>query len=88
MAAITPAMIKELRERTGVGMTKCKDALKETGGDMEKAIDHLRKAGMATAVKKEGRETKEGLIGVAENDQMVGLVEIAAETDFVLKIPD
>ncbi len=67
MAVITPAMIKELRERTGVGMGKCKEALEEANGDMELAIANLRKAGMATAVKKEGRETKEGMIGIAES---------------------
>ena len=66
MAAITPAMIKELRERTGVGMGKCKEALEEAKGDMELAIANLRKAGMASAVKKEGRETNEGMIGIAE----------------------
>ncbi len=57
---VTPDMVKELRERTGVGMGKCKEALEQANGDMEKAIDILRKAGMASAVKKEGRETKEG----------------------------
>jgi elongation factor Ts len=85
MANITPAMIKELRERTGVGMGKCKEALEEAKGDMELAIANLRKAGMASAVKKEGREAKEGMIGVAENDQAIALVEINAETDFVVK---
>ena len=85
MAAITPAMIKELRERTGVGMGKCKEALEEAKGDMELAIANLRKAGMASAVKKEGRETKEGMIGIAENGQSVGIVEANAETDFVVK---
>ena len=85
MAAITPAMIKELRERTGVGMGKCKEALDEAKGDMELAIANLRKAGMASAVKKEGRETKEGMIGIAENGQSVGIVEANAETDFVVK---
>ena len=64
---ITADMIKELRERTGVGMAQCKKALEATNGDLEAAIDHLRKAGMASAVKKEGRETKEGAIGIAEN---------------------
>ena len=58
---ITADMIKELRERTGVGMGKCKEALVLANGDMEQAIANLRKAGMAPAVKKEGRETKEGL---------------------------
>ncbi len=85
MADITPAMIKELRERTGVGMGKCKEALEEAKGDMELAIANLRKAGVATAVKKEGRETKEGLIGIAEHGDTVALVEVNAETDFVVK---
>ena len=67
MAAITPAMIKDLRERTGVGMGKCKEALEEAKGDIDLAIANLRKAGMASAVKKEGRETKEGMIGIARN---------------------
>lgn len=85
MTAITPAMIKELRERTGVGMGKCKEALEEAKGDMELAIANLRKAGMASAVKKEGRETKEGMIGIAESGQTVAIVEANAETDFVVK---
>jgi elongation factor Ts len=85
MASITPAMIKELRERTGVGMGKCKEALEEAKGDMELAIANLRKAGMASAVKKEGRETKEGMIGMAENGQTVAIVEVNAETDFVVR---
>jgi len=78
-------MIKELRERTGVGMGKCKEALDEAKGDMELAIANLRKAGMATAVKKEGRETKEGMIGIAENGDRIAIVEVNAETDFVVK---
>lgn len=85
MTVITSSMIKELRERTGVGMGKCKEALEEAKGDMELAIANLRKAGMATAVKKEGRETKEGMIGTAENAQVAALVEVNAETDFVVK---
>lgn len=85
MAVITPAMIKELRERTGVGMGKCKEALDEAKGDMELAITNLRKAGMATAVKKQGRETNEGMIAVAENNGTIGVVEVNAETDFVVK---
>lgn len=85
MVNVTPAMIKELRERTGVGMGKCKEALEEAKGDMELAIANLRKAGMASAVKKEGRETKEGMIGTAETDQTVAVVEVNAETDFVVK---
>ena len=58
-------------------------SLDQAGGDMEKAIDILRKAGMASAVKKEGRETKEGLIGIGESIQCNALVEVNAETDFV-----
>lgn len=85
MTAITPAMIKDLRERTGVGMGKCKEALEEAKGDIELAIANLRKAGMASAVKKEGRETKEGMIGFAENSQAIAIVEVNAETDFVAK---
>jgi elongation factor Ts len=80
---ITAEMVKELRERTGVGMGKCKEALDHVGGDMEKAIDHLRKTGMASAVKKEGRETKEGLIGHAESHAAIALIEVNTETDFV-----
>jgi elongation factor Ts len=82
---ITAAMIKELRDRTGVGMGKCKEALEEAGGDLELAISNLRKAGMASAVKKEGRATNEGMIGVAENGSTIALVEVNAETDFVVK---
>lgn len=84
-ATVTPSMIKELRERTGVGMGKCKEALEEAKGDMELAIANLRKAGMASAVKKEGRATNEGMIGVAENASAVVIVEANAETDFVVK---
>lgn len=82
---VTPAQVKELRERTGVGMGKCKQALEKAGCDIEKAIEILRKEGMASAVKKEGRETKEGVIAVFENDQVLGFAEINSETDFVAK---
>ncbi len=82
---VTPAMIKELRERTGVGMGKCKEALEESKGDMDLAIANLRKSGMASAVKKEGRATNEGMIGFAESPQHVAIVEVNAETDFVVK---
>jgi elongation factor Ts len=80
---VTPDMVKELRERTGVGMGKCKEALDQANGNMDAAIDILRKAGMASAVKKEGRETNEGLIGHAEGSDAYALVEVNAETDFV-----
>ncbi len=85
MAEITAQMVKELRDRTGIGMGKCKEALQEAGGDIELAIDNLRKAGMASAVKKEGRETNEGVIRSAESDSAIALVEVNAETDFVVK---
>lgn len=80
---VTADMVKELRERTGVGMGKCKEALDQASGNMNDAIDILRKAGMASAVKKEGRETNEGLIGYAEGSDAFALVEVNAETDFV-----
>ncbi|HLB52116.1 MAG TPA: translation elongation factor Ts [Chlamydiales bacterium] len=80
---ISSDKIRELRERTGVGMGKCKEALVLAGGDMEKAIDILRKAGMAAGVKKEGRETKEGLILAKESKDLLVMVEANAETDFV-----
>ena len=85
MKQITADMIKELRERTGVGMGKCKEALVLSEGDIEKAIDVLRKAGMAAAVKKEGRETKEGLVVTSEDDKHLILLEANAETDFVVQ---
>lgn len=83
MKEINSEMIKELRERTGVGMGKCKEALVLSQGDMEKAIDILRKAGMVAGVKKEGRETKEGLILTGEDRQVLVIAEANAETDFV-----
>lgn len=85
MSKITPELIKELRERTGVGMGKCKEALVAASGDIELAIANLRKAGAASAVKKEGRATNEGVIATAEIDGAVALVEVLAETDFVVK---
>lgn len=85
MKDITADMIKELRERTGVGMGKCKEALVLAEADMEKAIDILRKAGMASAVKKEGRETKEGLILTIEDKDTLVILEANAETDFVVQ---
>lgn len=83
MSKVTPQLIKELRERTGVGMGKCKEALEEASGDIDKAIENLRKKGMASAVKKEGREANEGLIGIGESDKAIALVEVNSETDFV-----
>jgi elongation factor Ts len=80
---VTAEMVKELRERSGVSMSKCKEALDKANGDMNEAIDILRKTGMASAVKKEGRETNEGLIAVAEGKRGIALVEVNTETDFV-----
>lgn len=85
MKTVTAEMVKVLRERTGVGMGKCKEALDQASGDMDLAIDILRKAGMASAVKKEGRETNEGLVGAAEGKSAVAMLEMNAETDFVVK---
>lgn len=84
MTAITPNLIKELRDRTGVSMTLCKKALEEAAGNIDKAIENLRKAGAASAVKRSGRDANEGLIAFAENDRTVALVELTAETDFVV----
>jgi elongation factor Ts len=85
MAEITAARVKELREKTGAGMMDCKKALTETDGDMETAVDWLRKQGLAAAAKKAGRVAAEGLVGVATADGRGGIVEINAETDFVAR---
>ncbi|NGX44698.1 MAG: Elongation factor Ts [Candidatus Anoxychlamydiales bacterium] len=85
MSNITAQSVKQLRDRSGVGMGKCKDALVEADGDIEKAADILRKKGLTSAVKKEGRETKEGIIAVFETDKEIALLEVNAETDFVAK---
>lgn len=85
MAEVTAELIKELRERTNVGMSKCKEALTKASGNMDEAIEILRKEGMTSAVKKQGRETKEGLIAAAEAANAIALVEANAETDFVVK---
>ena len=85
MAEISVQLIKELRDRTGIGMGKCKEALVAAGGDIEKAIADLRKSGMAAASKKTGRQTDEGMIGIVEGDSHVAIVEVNAETDFVVR---
>ncbi len=84
MSAVTSEMIKTLRERTGVGLIKCKNALEESNGDIEGAISILRKAGVASAVKKESREAKEGAIDFVETSKAIGIVQMNAETDFVV----
>jgi len=90
MAEITANLVKELRDRTGVGMMDCKKALAETGGDIEKAIDLLREKGLAAAAKKAGRVTAEGLVdSYIHGVGRIGvLVEVNCETDFVAKTDD
>src|SRR5262249_31238286 len=85
MANITAGMVKELREKTGAGMMDCKAALNETSGDLEGAVDWLRKKGLAKAAKKAGRVAAEGLIGVAIKGTKGVLVEVNSETDFVAR---
>jgi elongation factor Ts len=85
MANITASMVKDLRDKTGAGMMDCKTALNETGGDMEAAIDWLRKKGISKAAKKAGRAAAEGLVGVAVDANTGVLLEVNAETDFVAK---
>lgn len=87
MAEITTQMIKELRTRTNAGVMDCKEALQESGGDMEKAVDFLRKKGLATALKRAGRETSEGLVHayIHTGGKIGVLVEVNCETDFVAK---
>lgn len=85
MAAISASMVKELRDRTGVGMMDCRKALDSAGGDMELAIEHLRKSGMAKAATKAGRAAKEGRLVSLIRDGAGVLAEILCETDFVAK---
>ena len=89
MAEITAQMIKDLRERTGAGMADCKKSLTETAGDMEKAIEYLRKKGIASAAKKATRIASEGMIVNYQHGNRIGvLVEVNCETDFVARNPD
>jgi elongation factor Ts len=83
MAEITAALVKELRERSGAGMMDCKKALTESAGDIEGAVDWLRKKGLAAAAKKAGRVAAEGLVGIAVAGAKGAIVEVNAETDFV-----
>ena len=85
MANVSAQMVKELREKTGAGMMDCKSALGETGGDMEAAVDWLRKKGLAKAATKAGRTAAEGLIGMALTATKGALVEVNSETDFVAR---
>jgi len=85
MAEVTAALVKELREKTGAGMMDCKRALADTGGDIESAVDWLRKKGLSAAANKAGRVAAEGLIGVATRGPIGAVVEVNSETDFVAR---
>lgn len=87
---VTPTMIKELRERTAAGLMDCKKALVETDGDMDKAIEYLRKKGLAAAAKKAGRLASEGAVTayIHSNNRVGVLLEVNCETDFVAQTPD
>jgi elongation factor Ts len=85
MANVSASMVKELRDQTGAGMMDCKAALSETGGNLEAAVDWLRKKGLSKAAKKAGRVAAEGLIGVATKAGKGMLVEVNSETDFVAR---
>lgn len=87
---ITATMVKELREQTGAGLMDCKKALAETSGDIEAAVDWLRKKGMKSAAKKAGRETAEGRVwaAIAPDGRSGALIALACETDFVAKTDD
>ncbi|HXP77443.1 MAG TPA: translation elongation factor Ts [Stellaceae bacterium] len=85
MAEITAALVKELREKTGAGMMDCKRALGEVSGDLEQAVDWLRKKGLSAAAKKAGRVAAEGLVGAATEGGAGAVVEVNCETDFVAR---
>jgi elongation factor Ts len=85
MAEITAALVKELRDKTGAGMMDCKRALGDSGGDIEAAVDWLRKKGLAAAAKKAGRIAADGLIAVATEGNAGAVVEVNSETDFVAR---
>jgi len=89
MAAFDPNLVKELRERTGAGMLDCKKALQECAGDPERAVEFLRKKGLASAAKRAGRSATQGLVHSYVHMSRVGvLVEVNCETDFVARTPD
>ena len=85
MAEVTASLVKSLRDRTGAGMMDCKAALTETGGDMEQAVDWLRKKGLSKAAKKADRVAADGLIGVTVKGKIGAMVEVNSETDFVAR---
>ncbi len=87
--AVSATLVKELREKTGVGFMECKSALQEANGDLDAAVTILRKRGLASLAKKSGRETKDGLIGTYVHNGKIGvMVELNCETDFVARNPD
>lgn len=87
--AVSANLVKELREKTGVGFMECKGALVETNGDVDAAVTVLRKRGLASLSKKSGRETKDGLIGTYVHNGKIGvMIELNCETDFVARNPD
>ena len=88
MAAISAALVKELRDKTGAGMMDCKKALSETDGSMDDAVDWLRTKGLAAAAKKAGRVASEGLVGVVCEDKSGAVIEVNSETDFVSRNED
>ena len=88
MSEITANLVKELREKTGVGMMDCKTALLENNGDIESSIDWLRTKGIAKAAKKEGRVASEGLIAIEKNESLAAIIEVNSETDFVARNVD
>jgi elongation factor Ts len=88
MATISAGLVKDLREKTGAGMMDCKNALSETNGDIEQAVDWLRKKGLAKAAKKSGRVAAEGLVGLAVDKNLGVVVEVNSETDFVARNDD
>ncbi|MFT5200113.1 MAG: elongation factor Ts [Planctomycetota bacterium] len=90
MAEITAALVRELRDKTGAGMMECKKALSATSGDLEAALDELRKSGLKTAAKKEGRSTSEGRVfsKIADDTKSGAMVSISCETDFVANTDD
>jgi len=87
--AVSANLVKELREKTGVGFMECKSALQEANGDLEAAVTILRKRGLASLAKKSGRETKDGFIGTYVHNGKIGvMVEVNCESDFVTRNPD
>ncbi len=88
MSEVSAGLVKELRNKTGAGMMDCKNALVETNGNIEDAIDWLRKKGISGADKKSARVAADGVIAIASNDSAIALVEVNSETDFVSRNPD